>query len=365
MNRSQRLLVGLLATLAMVVGLSTVTASSAGALSPIADQRVNNVAKSFHLVKTRTIQARTAHHAAIVHKVWKDSAGHRIWYKGDPAGSLDSVVLDTAPDGSGSAEVAIVSSGGNCCDGSWQVLNSTGPSGAISFGFDVESNDIHARAGSSEIIATRYGNGAIQDVLTQVSASGWSNDGLHGDNCNVGPLRCARIQTFWTRTIYNGSGGSTVGWDPQATSHPSACSTQSFSVSAQGVGISASSPVCPDSFGPNVIQPQVFGTIYQGAMKEGNVVGAGQAEHRRGLPRARSHLGLGGEQRDQRRGQPHGDREGHGHQRGRQPDRTGQDPQLPTGQLRPRVHPRWRHRDWRGCRVRRRAGAGGGQSLSR
>jgi len=275
--------VALFATTALVASMGSVP-SPANAAAPAAARSVvapKNVAHTFKLVKQATLRGRTSHRSAVVRKVWKDPAGRRIWYKGDPSGSLDSVVLTSTADGGGSAQVAIAASGGNCCDGNWQQLNNAGPGQAISFGFDVESNDIHARAGSTEKIASRFGNGAVQDVVTAWSASGWSNDGLHDDNCNLGALRCARVTQFWTRTIYLGSGGSLVGWDPQGTQNVGTCGSQTFGVSGYGIGVSATSPVCPNTFGPHVISAQQFGTIYKGNMKEGNVIGAGGASHER------------------------------------------------------------------------------------
>lgn len=264
---------------AFLVGL--VVLADPATPAPAAAEKVN-VTSTFRLVKVTTLRERSQWHTRIVRKVWRDAKGHKVWYRGAPAGRLETVLLTPEGTGVGEAQVAVTD---NCCNGEWQEISNAGrPGNSFSFGFDVQTNDIHARGGSTEKIATRFGNGAVQDVVNTVAASAWSNDGQHNDDCTFGPLRCRKLVNFWSLTVYHGAGGSTVGWDPQSTTNPSGCSSMVFAVSAAGIGVSSVSPVCPDTFGPRSINDMTMGATWhanQGATPVGKVIGAGHAVHER------------------------------------------------------------------------------------
>jgi hypothetical protein len=112
------------------------------------------------------------------------------------------------------------------------------------------SNQTHGHACIVQKLMQDNGGGDWY-VGDEITSSGWGTDYW---------WKLSGLQA-WDQF---GANNTIVQYSPQSTQHPSACGTVTFSLAYNGIGVSASSNVCPDRLDPKFWGSTGFGTNWTG-----------------------------------------------------------------------------------------------------
>lgn len=240
--------------------LLSAVATASGSASPGPQHLAHSIAGSGHW----TAIAERVHSDGTVEDVWRDATGTEVTAVGLP-GLLVTVTPDTITRGSGESVNHSIAVGITRTISKTSFAAAGGGSGATRLMSSIYTT-VCASVKSSDGHVYTYGCDTLN--LDQTSGADWYLADQHSassrSDCSA-TFTCDHLRQVneWETWV---SGNQVTQWTPGSTTSVGSCTnlTISYTSSRTGAGISESQDICPNTFGPYVLNSIQFGSIWKG-----------------------------------------------------------------------------------------------------